>query len=600
MVKLSDYVAQFIADQQVRHVFMLPGGFAMHLNDSLGQHPDIEVVSNLHEQGCAICAEAYARVTNNLGVACVTAGPGGTNAITGVAAAWLDSTPSLYLSGQVKRADIMGDLGVRQLGVQEVDIVAIATPITKYAVTVTEPESIRYHLEQAVYLARSGRPGPVWLDIPLDVQASSIAPDSLRGFTPPFTDTSAEAARLHQQVSEAIELLGKAERPVVIAGNGIRLAGAAGDFLKLIERLNVPVLPTWLGLDLVADSHPLFAGRPGSIAPRGANFALQNCDWLLAIGSRLDMALTGYAHDRFARAARKIIVDIDSAEIRKLQMKVDVPVSADAGDFIREMLRQAEGTTLGSNTAWVARCQEWKAKYPVVLPEHRANTDHVSTFALTEVLSDELAADDLIVPGSSGNAVEAFFLAFKVKAGQRVFHERGLGAMGFALPASIGACIASGRRRTVSIDGDGGFQMNIQELEVCARLNLPIKCFVINNGGYASIRASQRNYFGRLTGADASSGLTLPDVTGIAAAYKVKTMRIIDQSDLTGQVRRVLDTPGPVVCEVLGIPDEARVPRLSSAQRADGSMVSKPLEDLFPFLDRDEFLSNMIIPPLDE
>lgn len=599
-MKLSDFVFQFIAAQGVKHVFMFPGGGAMHLVDSLGRCKGIEYICNLHEQACAIAAEAYARVYNELGVALVTTGPGGTNAITGVAAAWLDSTPCLFISGQVKRDDLMRNLGVRQLGVQEIDIVSLVRSITKHSVTIMDPSSIRYHLEKALYIAKAGRPGPVWIDIPLDVQAASIEPEILDGFDLKEMDISFDQFNLEKQVSGVVDLISQSERPVILAGNGIRLAGAEKEFLDLVNKLNIPVLTTWLGIDLLPESHELFIGRPGSIAPRGANFTLQNSDCLLIIGSRLDMALTGYAHDKFARAAKKIMVDIDSAEIRKIKTTIDIPIYVDAKVFIRELLNKVNKIRLKPSSSWLSRCQEWKEKYPVVLPEHRIHRGSVSIYFFSEILADELSGHDLIVPGSSGNSVELFLLAFKVKAGQRIFHNRGLGAMGFGLPASIGACIASGHRRTICVDGDGGFQLNIQELETVARLKLPIKFFVINNGGYASIRAMQMNYFQQMVGADPESGLTFPDIIKVATAYGLSTMRIMDQNDLRNQIRDVLKLPGPVICEIMAIPDEIRAPRLSSSQRSDGVMISKPLEDLWPFLDRQEFLSNMIIKPLDE
>jgi acetolactate synthase-1/2/3 large subunit len=599
-MKLSDYVIRFIADQGVKHVFMLPGGGAMHLNDSLGQCRDIEYVCNLHEQAAAIAAEAYARVTNHLGVAMVTTGPGGTNAITGVVGAWLDSTPVLILSGQVKRSDLIGDSGLRQLGVQEVDIVSIVRPVTKYAVTVMEPESIRYHLEKAVHLARAARSGPVWIDIPLDVQAAMIDESSLQGFDAQSEPSAPAGADLDEAVARTIELLNRSERPILLAGNGIRMAGAENDFLQLAERLGIPVLTSWLGMDLIPDAHELFMGRPGSIAPRGANFSLQNSDFLLVLGCRMDMGLTGYDHVRFARAARKVIVDVDAAEIRKIKSRVDVPVVVDVGEFIRESFRQEGRIEAKDRSAWLLRCHDWKVRYPVVLPEYWAQTGAVSTYCLSDVISDEATADDLIVTGSSGNGVEIFLLAFRAKRGQRIFHARGLGSMGFAQPAALGACLASGCRRTISVDGDGGFQMNIQELETLARLRLPVKLFVVNNQGYASLRASQQNYFGCLTAADATSGLTLPDVVKVAKAYGVTALRITDNSELREKVREALSLPGPVVCEVMTAADEVRQPRLSSKQQANGSMVSMPLEDLWPFLDRREFLENMIIPPLAE
>jgi acetolactate synthase-1/2/3 large subunit len=599
-MKLSDYVIDFLVEHGVKHVFMLPGGGAMHLNDSLGKRRhEIEFVCNLHEQACSIAAEAYAKLSNELGVAMVTTGPAGTNSVTGVAGAWLDSMPCLFLSGQVKRADIKAATGLRQLGVQEVDIVSIVQSITKYAVTVLEPESIRFHLEKALHRAKSGRPGPSWVDIPLDVQAANIELKDLKGFVPEPKSVG-DPKILSQHVREVIELLSRAERPVIVAGNGIRVAGAVEEFRRAFDAIQAPVLTTWLGMDLLADDHPLFAGRPGAIAPRGANFALQNSDLMLAIGARLDMAFTGYAHDKLARAAVKIVVDVDEAEIRKLKMRIALSVVADAGDFLRELERQLSGKSLPSYGSWLQRCQEWKQRYPIVQKEHRKRESGVSVYYFSEIISDALAAQDVIVSGSSGSAIELFLLVFKVKENQRIFHTRGLGAMGFALPASIGACLAAGRRRTVCVDGDGGFQMNIQELETVRRLQLPIKFFVLNNDGYASIRTSQENYFHHLVAADSSSGLTLPDVLKVARAYNLKTARIERSGNLRAEINAVLEMEGPVVCEVMTPPEEQRAPRLSSAQRADGTMVSKPLEDLWPFLDRQEFRENMLIPTLDE
>ena len=603
MTKLSDYVMRFVAGQGVKHVFLVVGGGAMHLNDSLSRCKEIEFVCNLHEQASAIAAENYSKGTNHLGVALVTTGPGGTNAITGLAGAWLDSTPCLFISGQVKRADSMfrpdgTPLGVRQVGVQEVDIVSIVRPITKYAVTVNDPQTIRYHLERAMYLVASGRPGPVWIDIPLDVQAAPIDEATLSGFEPPATESS--TADLHAQVTEVIDALNRAERPMLLAGNGIRLARSEKEFLELVDLLDIPLETTWLAIDVIGDAHPLYTGRPGSVAARGANFAIQNCDFLLAIGARLDRVVTGFNPERFAPVAHKVMVEIDPPELAKMSNSVRTKICADAGDFMRALLARRDEIRPKHHAAradWKQRCADWKVRYPVVLPEHRTPTGRVSVYHMADVFSDELREDDFIVSGSSGSGIELFLLALRVKAGQRVFHTTALGAMGFGIAASIGACIAGGRRRTVCVDGDGGFQFNIQELETVARLQLPIKFFVLNNEGYASIRASQTNFFGEPTiGCDSRTGQSLPDIRKVAAAYGLATDIIADQSDLRSEVRRVLARPGPVVCDVHMIPDEVRMPRLSSVQRPDGSFVSKPLEDLWPFLDREEFHSNMLIP----
>ncbi|MFC1952554.1 thiamine pyrophosphate-binding protein [Chloroflexota bacterium] len=600
-MKLSDYVFQRVAGEGVRHVFLLPGGGAMHLVDSLGRCRDIEYICSLHEQACAIAADAYSQYTNNLGVALVTTGPGGTNAITGAAGAWLDSTPCLFISGQVKRSDLIGNRGVRQMGFQEINIVSTVAHITKYAITVTDPASIRYHLEKAFYLARNGRPGPVWIDIPLDVQAAQIAETELKGFDPSEIAPLFELDSLRQQVSETIKLINDSERPMVLVGNGVRLARALGDFQQLIEVLQIPVLTTWKAIDFLPEEHPLFIGRPGAIGQRGANFAQQNSDCILVIGARLDLGQTGYDHRNFARAATKIVVDVDATEINKMDMEIDVPICSDGGAFIRELLQQKRTIVTKDRSGWLARCREWKSSYPVVLPKYWDETDGVNLYTLVDVLSDEMTAGDLLIPGSSGACAEVTMQAFRVKSGVRVFNNPGLGAMGFGVPAAIGGCVASGGKRTVCIDGDGGFQMNIQELETIKRLDLPIKFFVLNNEGYASIKATQQAYFeGRFVASGKSSGLSLPDSLKIAEAYGIQGVRIPDQSCIRDQVREVLQAEGPVICEVVISPNQITAPRLSSMQKEDGSMVSKPLEDLWPFLEREEFLRNMIIPQVEE
>ena len=604
-MRVADYVMRFIAAQGVKHVFLLTGGGAMHLNDALGRTRELRYVCNQHEQASTIAAENYSKATGNLGVALVTTGPGGTNAITGVAGAWLDSTPTLVVSGQVKRPDRMyaadgTPLGVRQRGIQEVDIVSIVRPITKFAVTITDPRTIRYHLEKAVYLARTGRPGPVWIDIPIDVQASPVAEESLTGFEA-GNPAQVGSPDLSQQVSEIIRLLNRAERPLLLVGNGVRLAKAETELRELLGILNIPVETTWLLLDFISEDDPLFVGRPGTVAPRGPNFVLQNCDFLLVIGARLDIPVIGYSPENLARGAHRVMVDIDPAEISKLGSTVQTPVCADARAFLRELLQQRGAIQARDRSCWLRRCREWKERYPVVLDGHRAPDSRVSIYHFAEIISDEVSTDEYIVSGSSGSGIEIFLLAYRLKAGRRVFHTTALGAMGFGIPASIGVCLAGGNRQTICVDGDGGFQLNIQELATVAGLNLPIKFFVLNNSGYASIRASQTAFFGAATiGCDESTGMHLPDVREVARAYGLKTAVIEDQRDLREQIRSVLRMPGPVVCDVKVIEDEVRGPRVSSLQRPDGSFVSKPLEDLWPFLPREEFLDNMIIPPLEE
>jgi acetolactate synthase I/II/III large subunit len=609
-MKLSDYVVRFVAEQGVRHVFLVVGGGAMHLNSSLANEKRLVPVCNLHEQASSIAAENYSKATNNLGVCMVTTGPGSTNAVTGVAGAWLDSTPTLYISGQVKRPDRAFDkenkpLGMRQVGVQEVDIVSIVRPITKYAVTVLEPEEIRYHLEKAVYLARTGRPGPVWVDIPLDVQAAPIEDAArLRSFDPAEVAEANSrrftAAQLDEAVTSVIAELNRAERPMLLIGNGIRLARAEKEMEQLCRLLDIPVEVTWLAIDLVADDDPLYVGRPGTIAQRGANFAIQNCDFLLTIGCRLDRIVTGYAPDRFARAACKIMVDIDPAELDKMAGTIRHPICADAGDFMRGMLARGSEIKRKDRAWWKQRCAEWKKRYPLVLPEHKSPEGRVSVYNFADVMSNILQEGDFCISGSSGTGIELFLLAFRTKCRQRIFHTTALGAMGFGIPAAIGASLVGIaqdlNRHIVCVDGDGGFQFNIQELETVRRLQLPIKFFVLNNEGYGSIRASQTAFFGScMIGCDEGTGQTLPDVRRVAEAYGIATDVITTQRSLEDDIRRVIGRPGPVVCDVHVLLDEVRQPRLSSVQLPDGSFVSKPLEDLWPFLDRAEFKANMLV-----
>jgi acetolactate synthase I/II/III large subunit len=481
-----------------------------------------------------------------------------------------------------------------------VDIVEMVSSITKYAVTVTDPNTIRYHLEKAVYLAQSGRPGPTWLDIPLDVQATQIDTDLLTGFEEQSDAQSIENTALQVAVSEAIELLKQAQRPFILLGNGIRLSSALPQMRQLIETLNIPFGLTWPAIDFFPDDYPNLVGRPGPMAPRGANFALQNCDFLLTIGARLDVVCTAFAPEKLARAAKKVMVDIDAAELNKLEPWLDVAICTDAGSFLNELLPQLAPVSLPDCSAWKVRCKDWTREYPLITPEHRKNDGLVSMYYFTEALCDRLDEDALVIPTSSGSAIEVFLLAFKAKVNQRLFITTGLGPMGFGLPASIGGCISHGKKTTICIDGDGGFQMNIQELETIVRLNLPIKIFVMNNGGYASMVASQSTYFKRLVGSTPDSGLTLPNTQKIAAAYGISSSVIATQSELLAGIEAVLQSDGPHICEVMVIPDEPRQPRVSSYQKPDGTMVSKPLEDLYPFLPRSEFFDNMLIPLLPE
>lgn len=602
-MRVADYLLDTIAKQDVRDVFFLPGGGAMHLNNALLRNKDLRAVSMLHEQGAAIAAEGYARTSGKFGVCMVTSGPGSTNAITGLAGAWFESTPVLVISGQVKRADLKGNSGLRQLGTQELDIVSVVTTISKYAVCLTDPLRVRYELEKALHLMRSGRPGPVWIDVPMDVQATEIDPAMQVGFKPaevPSSRAVTEAAAAQTAVTKVAELLARAQRPVLLVGNGVHCAGAERLLHKLVDQLQIPTQTTWIGADLLEYTHPLYFGRPGTVAGRGANFTIQNADLVIAIGCRLDFSITGFNRKHFARAADIVVVDIDAAEIEKLGDMPDLKVVSDAMDFIQRLSRVLANAPTPDYADWIARCTAWKQQYPVVLPAFHEQAGYANTYVFTEILCEELEGSDMLIPGSSGASIDTFWLSAKLKKGQRAVATGGLGAMGYGLPAAIGGCIGSGGRRTISVDGDGGFMLNMQELEVARRLHLPIKFFVLNNNGYASIRSSQSGYFKEVVGCDSSSGLTLPDIGRLAHAFGIANFRISDQSDLRASIRAVLESDGPAICEVMVQPDQAIGPRISSKLGKDGAMVSSPLEDLFPFLERAEFRSNMLIPVIEE
>jgi acetolactate synthase I/II/III large subunit len=595
--KLSDYVMRFLVDRGVRHVFMLPGGGAMHLDDSLGRCKGLEYTCFLHEQALAIAVEAYGQFTNQPGVGLVTSGPGGTNALTGVAAAWIDSTPCMFISGQAKRSDLKGNSGVRQMGSQEVDIVSIVAPITKYAVTVLDPTEIRFHLEMAWHSATHGRMGPVWLDIPLDVQASMVEEADLEGYRPPAEHRGSESHT--GAISEIIELLNAAERPVILAGNGVKLAEAEELLVRFAETNQIPVLLTWKVIDFLDYDHPLNFGSPGIMGCRAANFIVQNSDLLLVIGSRLEPSVTAFNASAFGRNARRVMVDIDEAEIRKIG-QIDVPVVADAGVFLRAMAERQSEIMLQDRTAWLAYCQRLKASYPVVVEEYLKTSDGINLYVFTDMLFRQLTASDIITPESSGAPGEVTYQAMRVKKGQKIKNAAGLGAMGFGLPYAIGGCIASGRRRTILVNGDGAFQLNIQELETVVRLQLPVKMFILDNGGYGSIVATQRTHFGGLlVGSEPGSGLTMPNICAIAGAYGIRCEQATTHDNLQEAIARTLAGRDPALCRISVTRSHVTAPRVQAMKTPDGSMVSKPLEDMWPYLSQEELLSNTIVPRID-
>ena len=584
-MKISDYVMDFIAGLGVDKVFCVTGGGSMHLNDSLGKSDRLEGVFMLHEQGASIAAEAYSRIREGYGVCLVTSGPGGTNAITGLCGAYMDSIPVIFISGQAKRGDLTGEQNIRQFGIQEVDIISMVRHYTKYAVQITDKDSIRYELEKAAYLAVSGRPGAVWLDIPLDIQASDVDINKLKG----FGDAHEEPCETDEEISLVIDKHNKAKRPAMILGHGVRLAHSWGSARELAELLHIPVFVSWNGVDLMESDHPLFYGRPNVVGHRSANLILQNADFVLSIGTRLSLLNTGYNFAGYLKNAFHVMVDIDEGEMEKKSLHPQMKIVSDAGAFINAMLKERENLNKDHHTEWMRHCDEMKERFPVMIQEQDPREGYVNLYHLFDALSDEMEADDIYQFTSSGTTVDIGMKALRLKKGQRAFLNKSMAAMGYDIPASVGSCIGSGGKRVVCVTGDGSAAMNMQELEVIRRLNLPIKIFIADNGGYSMIWHSQNgNFKGHLTGCTMESGLTLPNMKSIAEAFGICGMEILSEQDLRKQIREVLDHDGPVVCRVNADIMQKVIPKQSNFMNEQGQMESRPLQDMEPLLDREE------------
>lgn len=589
MIKVSDYIIKRLEETGVKHMFMLPGGGAMHLNDSLGKSKKIQFVSCLHEQVCSIAAEAYARVTNNIGLLMVTTGPGGTNAITGVTGAYIESTPMFVVSGQVKLLDMKKTKSLRQQGMQEVDIISIVKSITKYAEVVSDAKDIKRHMDIALYLATHGRKGPVWLDIPLDIQASMIDEDNLIGVS------SEELKKfdvifdedIDKFVDIVIDKLNNSKRPVILAGNGIRLSGGIEDFKELVKVLGIPILTTWNGIDLIESDEKLFYGRPGGLGNRFANFIQQNADLYISIGARLNLLQTGYNFDGFANKAYKVQVDIDREELKKTNVRPDMPICIDAKIFIEKILEKKSEIKIDKNliSSWLKYCDEVKNEFPILDKKFLNINDKVNTYTLVDTISKYLKEDMVYVSGSSGSCIDISMQAFRVKKGQRVFCTKGLASMGYGLPSTIGAALASGKM-VASVQGDGGFVMNIQDLETIKRLNLPIKIFVLNNDGYGAIKSTQRNLFNEnYVDCDRNSGLSIPDIENIVKAFGIGTLVINNNDELDDKVKKALsdDVPMVIVCKTdINL---TAFPKQVSRKNEKGQMESLTLDFMNPPID---------------
>lgn len=586
-MRVADYIFKTLADKGVRHCFLVTGGGAMHLNDALGHETRIKYVCNLHEQACAMAAEGYARMSGMPGVVSVTTGPGGTNALTGVMGAWLDSVPMIVISGQIKRATMITacpHLKLRQLGDQEYNIVDAARPMTKMAKTVMSVEEVPSVLEEAWSLCQSGRPGPVWIDVPLDIQAAEIDCDRPNAVRPSKLAEVVRPAR--GQIDEMAALLRRSKRPAIIAGSGVRNARAEQLFLEVAESLNIPVLTSISGIDLIPSDHPLFFGRPGILGERPANFIMQNSDLFIVLGTRMGIRICGYAYDTVACNAVKVMVDVDEAELEKPTFRPDVKIHSDAGAFLEAL--HAALPSLPPREEWLSYCRRVKERFPVILPEHRERTDYVSSYVLPEAVVRH-APDPLTVVTSNGIAYTSTFQAIPIRRGMRMFSNEACASMGYGLPAAIGAAFAGGERRVVCFEGDGSIQMNLQELQTLKNYRLPITLLIYNNGGYLSIKTTQKAFFGGFfVGSEAGSGVVLPSFEKLAAAYDLPYFRLSSNLELDEKLPEIFAVDGPVVVEVMLDPFEVLGPKAASRRLPDGTMVSEPLDNMAPFLPEEE------------
>ena len=607
--RLADYVADFLVSHGVTDCFSVVGGGAMHLNDALGHNDGLKVTYNHHEQACAIAAEAYARLENKIAAVCVTTGPGGTNAITGVVGGWLDSIPMFVISGQVRydttarfAMQYTDGLPLRAVGDQEYDIVKSVKPMTKYAVMIEDPKKIRYALEKGWHLATTGRPGPVWIDIPVDYQGSYIETGELVGY-----DSAEDNALLPPEVSQEtidtiIEKIKNAKRPVFHAGYGIRLSGGYDKFRSVLEKLNIPVVTYWNAVDLIEDEHPLYCGRAGNMGDRPGNWAIQNADLILAVGTRISIRQVGYNWKTWARAAEVIMVDVDPAELKKPTLHVEMPVWADAKDFLTKMDESID-TPVFAGDEWLATCKRWKEEYPAVLPRQwEENGKTANVYAFVRYLSSRLPENSLTAV-SNGACCVVGNQAYVIQKGSRMANNSAVASMGYGLPAAIGTCIGGGRKTTICLEGDGSIMMNLQELQTILTNKLPIKIFLINNNGYHSIRITQSNLFSehcKVGIGPESNDLSFPEFEKIAKAFGYPYYSAHSNAEMKQVVDEVLQTEGPVFCEIFTDTEQVWEPKSSTKRLEDGTLVSPPLEDLAPFLPKEELERNMFIPLIEE
>ena len=589
MVRVADYVVSFLEKKGIKHTFMVTGGGAMFLNDAMAKNKKIKGVFNHHEQACAMAAVGYSKFNNKIAVVMPTTGCGGTNTITGLLDAWQDSNKIVFISGNVNKKETTHGLNIplRKFGVQEANIVDIVKPITKYAVMITDPNTISYHLEKAFYLCETGRPGPVWIDIPMDIQGSFIEEKNLIHFTPEITKKTTDFSILEKYLKNS-------KRPIVVAGYGVHLSGAKKEFIQFIEKYNLPVVFTYLSIDFLPSDHPLYVGRLGTKGDRAGNFAIQNSDLVISLGSSLGVSVTGFRYETFAREAKILVVDIDENEHKKNTIKIDEEINEDIKKFLSEM----KEINYKTNQTWVDKCVYWRNKWPVFMEEYEYTTQGINIYNFIQKLSEKNNKDAVVI-SDAGSAYYATSQGLKITNQQRYITSGAQADMGFSIPAAIGVAIASERKNIIAITGDGSFQMNIQELQTIASLNLPIKIFVLNNGGYLSIRNTMDKFFeSRYYGTDEKSGLSFPKIEKIAYAYDIPYYKLSDSEDLKEKLPKILNFDGCALIEVMCLFKQDMQPSSSAKINEHGKLVSQPLENMFPFLEEKEFKQEMIVSPL--
>ncbi len=591
-MRVADFIFKFLTDKGVDTVFMISGGQAMFLVDAVYQNKKLKTICTHHEQSAGMSADAYGRLTGKLGVALVTAGPGAVNITNGVVGGWTDSAPMMVISGQsgLSYVQYQQEHPIRQFGIQGINIKPLVEKVVKYFVTVDDPSKILYYMGKAYYLALNGRPGPVWIDVPLDVQKMEVPNSLLEEFQPPLEKVN--SVILEEQISQALELLAQAKRPIILVGQGVRLANAVDEFQGVITKLKIPVLTSRLGIDLLNSDNELYVGRPGNYGERSANFAIQNSDLIISVGCRLASALVGHDPKNFGKHAKKVVIDIDDEELQKPGVKIDIKINNDAKRALSEILKAADKFKIPKFSTWISQCNHWKKVYPVVLDSYK-NEKPVNSYYFTDKLSDYATKDDMIIV-DTGTCFHVACQVWKIKKGQRFLTTGGLSSMGY-WAASIGGCLANNRRRTVVITGDGSLQMNIQELATIKHNNLPIKIIIFNNNGYLLIRHTQKNFMeGRLFGEGPKTGVWCPDSLKISQAYGIKGVRISKVSEVDSKIKEVMEHDGPVICDVMTPEWQLIIPRISSEKMPDGSLVAKPYEDMYPYLPRQELRKNMV------